>query len=516
MAHRHEKNGVKMNQEWMRFRCGRAFSHMRKGPILAVIPLQIAAMLLVSAKGAGTIYLDLLPLLIGITLITGFLVCLMQGNQKILLLTLILLTVGTMLQSIFKAELVLKNPDLYQNRSVTAGLQLQYLVGLGMAMVIGFLYWNIRECSSLKVAECLIVLSFLLSVITLIFAHSVGNVKNWIRIGGFSLQTTEMVKLFYVFIVAILLGTVEKADRKRIIAFFLVTFMDMGFLVLQSEFGTLLLILMTFLVILFMFVPDLKIFIGTIFVLGAGFFTAAVTGMKLKKLADAGSALANNGLIQTYLRNYQKIANRFIYWMHPEEDSLGQGYQLLKARESILLGGWFGTSSITDLPVKTSDLVFPALIQRCGMIFALLIFFIFILLWHEGMKICVKKEDKFHCIMAAGLISMFLNQTIIIIAGSTGLCPLTGITLPFISSGGSSLVVSFMLMSVLLCISGNISWKGINSEEKELFKKSTDGAKRLFAFGYRHVCGFVSNLSTSAGHLRGSRSEKRTGETEGI
>lgn len=61
---------------------------------------------------------------------------------------------------------------------------------------------------------------------------------------------------------------------------------------------------------------------------------------------------------------------------------LGLGYQLLKAKESIVLGGWFGTSSVTELPVKTSDLVYPALIQRC-MIFALLVFIVFIMMWLE-------------------------------------------------------------------------------------------------------------------------------------
>ena len=71
-------------------------------------------------------------------------------------------------------------------------------------------------------------------------------------------------------------------------------------------------------------------------------------------------------VIKIFLSNYNKIANRFIYWLHPEKDALGLGYQLLKAKESIVLGGWFGTSSVTELPVKTSDLVYPALIQRCG------------------------------------------------------------------------------------------------------------------------------------------------------
>ena len=96
-------------------------------------------------------------------------------------------------------------------------------------------------------------------------------------------------------------------------------------------------------------------------------------------------------------------------------------------------------------------------------------------------------------------------------------CPgLTGITLPFISSGGSSLVVSFMLMSLLLCISGNISWKGQSSEEIEFFEKSTDCAKRIFASGHRHVRGLVPDLRPGAGSLPGGRPAKSRSKAGGV
>ncbi|MDO4976199.1 MAG: FtsW/RodA/SpoVE family cell cycle protein [Eubacteriales bacterium] len=516
MIHKHENREKKMSLERIRWEFQRSFYSFRRGPALALIPLEIAALLLVSAKGAGKIYMDLLPILIGITVLSCFLVTFIHGNQRILLFALTLLTVGTMLQSIFRQEAVLKHPELYTGRSPAASLQLQYMIGLVLAILAGILYWNLRSISSIKIAEILTVASFLISFATLILAKSVGNVRNWIVIGGFSFQTTEIVKFLYLFIAAALLGTVEKPDKARLTAFYLISFMEMGFLVIQSEFGTLLLILMVFLTFLFLFVEDFKIFLGTVFSMAIAVFMVVTGGMQLEKLVATGSKIGSNALVRAYLSNYHKILNRFVYWMHPEKDSLGQGYQLLKAKESIVLGGWFGTSSITDLPVKTSDLVFPALIQRCGMIFALLVFLVFILLWMEGMKVCVKKTDKYHCMMAVGLVSMFIDQTIIIIAGSTGLCPLTGITLPFISSGGSSLVISFVLVSLLLCISGNISWKGQNSEKVKFFEKSTDCAERVFAFGYRHVRIFVQNLGSHAGNLRRSRSEEGGGQTERI
>ncbi len=516
MKHRHENKERYLTPERISRECQRAACAGLKSPVLAVIPLELAAMLFVSAKGAGQIYLDLLPLLILITILSDFFVCLVRGSQKMVMLSLILLTVGTMLQSIFRQEQILKKGDAASAGSAAGNLQLQYVTALACALLIGAVYWNIRECSSLKAAEILLIVSVALSLFTLVFARGVGNVKNWIHLGGLSFQTTEVVKFLYLFICAALLGTVEHPSRRRITAFFFVSLTEMGFLVLQSEFGTLLLIIMVFLTFLFLFVPDLRIF--GITAVSMGILSAGIAGLGIfvSKWAAAGKTLGTNPLAQKFLASFQKISNRFIYWKHPEKDPLGLGYQLLKARESILLGGWFGTSSVTDLPVKTSDLVFPALIQRCGMIFAFLVFFLFILLWLEGMKVCVKKKDKYHRMMAVGLLFMFFDQTVIIIAGSTGLCPLTGITLPFISSGGSSLVISFMLMSVLICISGNISWKGIRSEEDEFFAESTDRAKRIFASGYRHVRGLVQNIGAASRGVSGSRPQESGCKTGGV
>ena len=173
-----------------------------------------------------------------------------------------------------------------------------------------------------------------------------------------------------------------------------------------------------------------------------------------------GSGAGTGRLARFYLSGYSKICSRFIYWLHPEKDPTGLGYQLLKAKESILLGGLFGTSSVTDLPVKSSDLVYPALIQRCGLLFAIMIFIVFILLWLEGMKAFIRKKDRYQQIIVVGFAALIFYQALIIIAGSTGLCPLTGITLPFISSGGSSLVICFVMTAVLIAVSGSIRWKG--------------------------------------------------------
>lgn len=495
----------RMSLERVLWEIQRAFYSFRSSPVLLVLLLQGIVGILISAKGAGSIYLDMIPILIVITLLSWLLTSVVHGNQKVLIYVLILLTVGTMLQCIFIKEEMIKNPEKYTGGSPTGGLQLQYLMALAAAILVSVIYYHWKKIASIKCCRLLFFLSVGISLVTLIFAVSVGNVRNWIRIGGMSIQTTEIVKLIYVFLAAGLLGTVENPSRKRIQAFYIISAVDAGFLAIQSEYGTLLLLLVLFFIYLFLFVPDIRVFLKTVGVMGVAGVIIIGTGMELTKLQAASAFVKNNSLIQFYLRAYGKIANRFIYWLHPEKDALGLGYQLLKARDSIVLGGWFGTSSVTELPVKTSDLVYPALIQRCGMIFALLVFIVFILMWLEGVKLFVRKQDRYHQAVAAGLVYLLFGQTLIIIGGSTGLCPLTGITLPFISSGGSSLVTCFMITGLLITISGNVRWKGLNSEETEDFFKESQTITKYTARLRNTYDSFVNT------HLRAAARRVRAG-----
>lgn len=508
MNSRAETNKKTITTERFLWELQRAFYSFKNGPVLAILLFQVAAFIVVHAKGAGTIYRDMIGILFLITLVSWFFTSVVHGNKKILICVLILLTVGTMLQCIMEQEQIIKKPEILENGNPAAGLQLQYLLGFAVALTAAGCYIKLRQISSMKLCRILVVISIGLSIVTLVASKAVGNVRNWIHIGGMSVQTTELVKVLYVFIAAALLGTTQKPSKQRIQVFYGITIMEILLLAAQSEFGTMLLLLLIFLTFVFLFVPDLKVFIKTIIVMAILVVLVVLIGIQLGKLADAGSVLGTNPLSRFFLSNYDKIANRFIYWLDPEKDALGLGYQLLKARESILLGGWFGTSSVTDLPVKTSDLVYPALIQRCGMVFAILVFFVFIVLWLEGVRLFIRKEDRYHQAIGAGFVFMLFDQTLIIIAGSTGLCPLTGITLPFISSGGSSLVVSFMMIGIMIAVSSNVKWKGMTDNEEEFFKENAVFTKCNTYL--RHLNDNIPhpNFRAAAGRLR------RSGQTK--
>lgn len=503
----------------------RAFYSFRRGPALAVLLMQIPVLAFVASKGAGSFYLDMTGIMVFILLVSWILCSAVHGNRKILIYMLMLLTVGTMLQCIFIKEAMLKYLDGLKNSSGvteisgatgTSGLsgfsgvfplQLEYLLGLAASVIVSAVYYKWDKISTMKMCRILFLISMGISLFTILFSRAVGGAKNWIRIGGLSVQITEINKLIYIFLAAGLLGSAESPSGRRIHAFCFVTGLEAVMLILQGEYGTLLLLTFVFFAYLFLFVPEIKVFIKTAAVFGCGMMAAIYGGYQLNKLADGHKRLADNLFIRHFLKAYSKIASRFIYWAHPDQDPLGLGYQLLKAKESIVLGGWFGTASVTELPVKTSDLVYPALIQRCGMIFALLVFMIFIMMWLEGMRLTVRKTDRYHQAVACGIVTMLFMQTLIIIAGSTGLCPLTGITLPFISSGGSSLLISFIMIGLLITISGNVRWKGCSHEETEDFFKESVNIAKHFA-GLCHLDHFVpgSYLRTAAGRLKRGRS----------
>lgn len=496
----------KFTRERISWELARGFHSFRKSPAPIVILMQLAAFVFVSSKGAGRIYADMILILLGITVISWFFTTFQQGNHKVLLYTLILLTIGTMLQCTFKQESILAHPEL-AGAHPALSLQLQYGIAFVAAVLASFVYRKTDKISSLKFCKYLIILSIMLSMATLVLAKSVGNVRNWITIGGFSIQTTEIVKLLYLFVASSLLGIEEGPSGRRQVVFYLFTLINVMFLALQSEFGTMLLLIIIFLVYIFLFIPDIKVFIKTVIVMAVAVAVAVFLGSFLASMRAKGSVIGTNPLASIYLHNYDKIANRFIFWMDPNKDPQGLGYQLIQAKNSILLGGWFGTSSITDLPVKTSDLVYPALIQRCGIVFGVLVFILFILNWLEGILLFVRKKDRYHCAIAVGIVFMILTQALIIIGGSTGICPLTGITLPFISSGGSSLMVSAIMVGLLITVSGNVPWEGNNKDEDEFFKESAVLAKWRFSLRHTHADRPDQNFSDCAGDQSGSRPE---------
>jgi cell division protein FtsW (lipid II flippase) len=231
-------------------------------------------------------------------------------------------------------------------------------------------------------------------------------------------------------------------------------FVSLLLLVFVRDFGMSLLFLATFVALLYMATARIVYVVvgGVLFV--------------------AGAALAVNWVAHVH--------DRFTIWIDPWTDPQGSGYQLLQSMFAIADGGVFGSGfgrgyllfgdHTPVVPDLQTDFIFAAVANELGFVGAVGVILLFLLFCWRGFMIAVWAPDGFSKLLAAGLSTVFMLQTFIIIGGVTRLIPLTGITLPFVSYGGSSLTANLVLVALLLMIShrANVVRAGSDTERLQL------------------------------------------------
>lgn len=278
----------------------------------------------------------------------------------------------------------------------------------------------------------------LLFIITLVFGSEINGAKNWISVGKFSIQPSEIIKLFFVFFLASYYSSKEKMLKGRVKERYVVMFcvyMYLGFLVIQREWGIMLLFFFTYMAMEYVFEKDLKIIIGNIIMAGVGCYIGYCS--------------------------LWHIQVRVSTWLNPWTDVSGTGYQISQSLFAISAGGFFGTGlgqgNPNYIPEVHSDFIFSAICEELGLFGGFAIILLFFIFTYRGIKIALKLPDCFDKCVAVGLTFMFGMQTFIIIGGVIKMIPMTGITLPFISYGGSSLLASFISLGILQAISAKES-----------------------------------------------------------
>jgi cell division protein FtsW (lipid II flippase) len=164
------------------------------------------------------------------------------------------------------------------------------------------------------------------------------------------------------------------------------------------------------------------------------------------------------------------VASRISIWLDPWEDPFDEGYQLVQSIYSISSGGVFGTGlgrgvlltpeGNTYIPFLETDFIYSAVAQELGLAGAAAVVLLYLILVYRGLRIAMQAGDGFSKLLAAGLTSALAIQTFMIVGGVSGLIPLTGITLPFVSYGGSSIVANFLLVGLLLMVSDHVNREG--------------------------------------------------------
>lgn len=289
--------------------------------------------------------------------------------------------------------------------------------------------------------------AFALFAVTVVFGKSINGSNNWIIIKGYSFQPSELVKILFAFFLASYCTAPEKLGLPGLIipqaargmsarlVFCMLVYIHMAFLLYQREWGTMLLLFLVFFIMLY--------------VLRQG-----------RTLILINAVIAVAGGVAGYYLLYH-IHDRITVWLNPWTDISGKGYQITQSLFAIGAGGFFGTGigmGRPDLiPAVYTDFIFSAICEEMGIFGGMAVIMLFFILTYRGFKICLEVKNPFHKCMALSITLLYGFQAFIIIGGVIKLIPMTGITLPFVSYGGSSLISSFIALGILQAISRKAS-----------------------------------------------------------
>jgi cell division protein FtsW len=204
---------------------------------------------------------------------------------------------------------------------------------------------------------------------------------------------------------------------------------------------------------LMMLQPDL----GSTMVMGVIVFAVLfVAGMPLGRLTAIFSAAGAAAMVLALSKTYRR--NRLLAFLHPSRDPGNTGYQINQSLMGVASGRLFGVGLGNSkakwgfLPNAHTDFIFAIIAEELGLVGALLVVGLFVAFAVLGVKAALDAPDRFGCYVAAGITAWILSQAFVNIGGVVGVLPITGLTLPFISFGGSSLVVTMAATGILLNI----------------------------------------------------------------
>ncbi len=291
-------------------------------------------------------------------------------------------------------------------------------------------------------------LSLGLLVFTFLFAGVIGGAKNWVKIGPVSLQPSEISKVFFILVCAYFFA--EKRSRAASVIYAVYVGLCVIVLVLSNDLGGALLYAGTFLIMFF-----------------------AGTGRTL--LTFAGLGVAGAGVLASYYV-IPHVKARVLIWRDPWAYYNNQGFQIVQGLMAIAAGGTFGVGLGLGrpdvIPVNTSDFIFAAICEEFGIAFGIIIILLYLVFIIRGMIIAMNASRRFDALLVFGATCMLSLQCFIIIGGVIKLIPLTGITLPFVSSGGSSLIAC-------LCLVGMIEGVAVKNGERDERKITAAGGEVL-------------------------------------
>jgi cell division protein FtsW (lipid II flippase) len=277
--------------------------------------------------------------------------------------------------------------------------------------------------------------------------EDINGARLWIHVGSFNFQPGEIAKLalaiFFASIMVERADLLSKATRR------------VGrFLVLDPRYLAPILVAWGLSLVIFLAENDL----GSSFLFFALFIGLLWVATGRTYYLGLGAALFAVGSFLA-LKVIGHAHSRVQSWLDPWAHPATTGYQIIQGQFAIAAGGLFGQgpgqSNASHIPEASTDLIFAVIASELGLVGATALLFGYILMVGSGLRIAVRCERQFEKLLATGLSLILGIQTFVIVAGVTRLIPLTGVTLPFVSYGGSSLIANYILLALLLRISND-------------------------------------------------------------
>ena len=297
------------------------------------------------------------------------------------------------------------------------------IIGLVLFLTVGGTMRNLELAKKLRYVAA--VVGVLLLLVTLAFGREYYGAKNWLFIGPMSLQPSELSKVCFVYVGA---STMDRLVNKRnLILFIGYSMLICGCLALMNDFGTALIFFCAFLMIAFLRSGS----VGTV-------------GLAVSALGFAGVLV---------IKIAPHALRRFSVWRHVWESPFDAGYQQTRAMMCIASGGLFGLGIgkgwLKHLFAADSDVVFATLAEEWGLVMAVLPVLVIIVLALFAMRCSTVSRSSFYAIGACTAGTIMLVQTIFNVLGILDVLPLTGVTFPFVSNGGSSMICAWGLLAFI-------------------------------------------------------------------
>lgn len=356
-------------------------------------------------------------------------------DWPLLLAVLALTTIGTIvIYSASHTQLIASglSPWHFVNKQLLAS-------GIGLVLLVIIISIDYRVWK--RWVKVIYLSSFLLLTTVLLLGDAVFGSKRWVKLGPLSIQPSELAKIAIILVLARFFEKKEQAQElKYVLQAFFITIIPMGLILLQPDMGT------------------ATIFIGlffTIWYIGdAKPKHLLISGITLVGVAAAGIFSSMKGWVKI-IKPYQ--LSRLLVFLDPYADRNGAGWNIIQSMIAVGSGRFFGKgilngtqSSLHFLPANHTDFVFSVIAEETGFFGSLVVLALYAFVIWRGLRIASLAKDTYGTLLATGATSIFFFHLIINVGMTLGIMPVTGLPLPFITAGGSTMLTSLIAIGIIL------------------------------------------------------------------